>query len=234
MRPESLALALRVAVGEFRAAVTTAPPDAPVPTCPGWTVDQLTAHVGQVFTLVADWIRTGRRRAPTPVPAASLDHFTVSAETLLDLLDPRQAARPCATWCPWDHTLGFWIRRMAHEAVIHRADAESALGAISPVPAELAADGVHELLTLWLGTRQPPRVTGEHVVRLEVPGRTWTIGLNPWVIDYHEGAEPDVVLRGPASALDLWLWGRGDAAELTVEGDRSAVAALRAAVAAVT
>jgi len=54
------------------------------------------------------------------------------------------------------------------------------------------------------------------------------------VIDFCAGAEPDAVLRGPASALDLWLWGRGDAAELTVEGDRSAVAALRFAVAAVT
>ncbi|MCO1582481.1 maleylpyruvate isomerase family mycothiol-dependent enzyme [Crossiella sp. SN42] len=234
MRPEALHTALDTAVAEFQAAVTSAGPAAPVPTCPGWTADALTAHLASVFGLVADWIRTGRRRQPRPVPASAPDAFATASATLLELLGPGQADRPCPTWCPWDRTIGFWLRRMAHEAVIHRVDAESALGVVTPVPAELAADGVDEVLTLWLGAHQPPVVSGEHVVRLEVPGREWTVGLNPSVVDFCDGAEPEAVLRGPASALDLWLWGRGGAAGLTVEGDPAAVAALRSAVAAVT
>ena len=32
--------------------------------------------------------------------------------------------------------------------------------------------------------------------------------------------EPDVVIDGPAAALDAWLWHRGDDADLSVAGDR--------------
>ena len=43
--------------------------------------------------------------------------------------------------------------------------------------------------------------------------------------------EPSVVLRGAASALDLWLWGRGPLDQITVEGDAGVAANLRAAAA---
>jgi hypothetical protein len=44
-------------------------------------------------------------------------------------------------------------------------------------------------------------------------------------------AEPDVVVDGPAAALDLWLWGRGDDEEISVAGDRSVLERFRALVA---
>ena len=43
--------------------------------------------------------------------------------------------------------------------------------------------------------------------------------------------EPDVVVDGPAAALDLWLWSRGDDAEVSVVGDESTYARFRAIVA---
>ena len=42
--------------------------------------------------------------------------------------------------------------------------------------------------------------------------------------------EPDVVVDGPAAALDLWLWNRGDDAEISVVGDEAVLARFRAIV----
>ena len=43
--------------------------------------------------------------------------------------------------------------------------------------------------------------------------------------------EPDVVVDGPAAALDLWLWDRGGDEEVSVAGDRSVFERFRAVVA---
>ena len=45
-----------------------------------------------------------------------------------------------------------------------------------------------------------------------------------------ETVEPDVVVDGPAAALDLWLWSRGDDADLSVVGDQDVLARFRAVV----
>ena len=55
-----------------------------------------------------------------------------------------------ATWWPPDQTVGFWLRRMAHETSIHRRDVESAVGAETPVAPDLAVDGIDEVLALML------------------------------------------------------------------------------------
>ena len=45
----------------------------------------------------------------------------------------------------------FWIRRMAQETVIHRVDAELALGEpFAPIPDDLALDGIDEVLERFL------------------------------------------------------------------------------------
>ncbi|HYF71298.1 MAG TPA: hypothetical protein VD864_00680, partial [Nocardioides sp.] len=44
------------------------------------------------------------------------------------------------------------------------------------------------------------------------------------------GEEPDVVVDGPAAALDAWLWHRGDEAEIRVAGDRAVYEHFRRAV----
>ena len=76
----------------------------------------------------------------------------------LELLDRAYAAltskfaarRPeeqAYTWYSPDQRVGFWIRRMAQETVIHRVDAELADGELlAAIPADLAADGIDELL----------------------------------------------------------------------------------------
>jgi hypothetical protein len=46
-----------------------------------------------------------------------------------------------------------------------------------------------------------------------------------------EGTEPDLVVDGPAAALDLWLWNRGGDGEIAVAGDRGVLERFRAVVA---
>src|SRR5207249_9694895 len=63
----------------------------------------------------------------------------------------RQPSDPAGTWYDPDQTVGFWIRRMAQETVIHRIDAELGTGLpVTPVPDDLAADGIDEVLKRML------------------------------------------------------------------------------------
>ncbi len=41
------------------------------------------------------------------------------------------------------------------------------------------------------------------------------------MLDGLDGVEPDAVIRGPASEIDLWLWRRGDLAMTSIDGDRT-------------
>jgi uncharacterized protein (TIGR03083 family) len=202
------------------------------------TVGDLLVHVGSIHRMVTQWIARGARPAGwecSPGDADPVDWYRIGAAALIAALDPARAAAPAATWCPWDRTLGFWVRRMAHETAVHRVDAQAANGSPAPLEAGLAADGVDEVLTLWLGCHQPPGVhTSGKAVTLRVPGREWTVALHEGIVDYCPQADPAAVVSGSPSAVDLWLWGRVGEEQVSVEGDVSVVRALRAAVAAAT
>ncbi|WNV83224.1 maleylpyruvate isomerase family mycothiol-dependent enzyme [Umezawaea sp. Da 62-37] len=238
MDPHALADVLRADAEAFAAAAGPVPLDRPVPRCDGMTVEGLVRHLGGIHRLVARWATDGRRPATWddgPEAAELLDWYRIGAAALLVVLDPERAGEPAATWSAWDGTLGFWLRRMAHETAVHRVDAQAASGPAAPLDARLAADGVDEVLRLWLGTHQPPRVHADgRAIALRVPGREWTVALHPGVVDFCDGADPDAVVTGSSSAVDLWLWGRAGEEDLSIEGDPAVARALRAAVAAVT
>ncbi|MGB5566739.1 MAG: hypothetical protein WBN93_10450, partial [Acidimicrobiia bacterium] len=109
-----------------------------------------------------------------------------------------------------------------------------------------AADGVDEILTVMM-SGAPSWATlelGRRVARLEIPGRSWTVrlgsfsGVSPTsrtvytdeptleLVGPH--AEFQTVVSGPAAALDQWLWGRASFRDVTVQGDRSIAAEVRA------
>ncbi len=238
MDAHALAGALRTEVAAFAVAAELSPGDRPVPGCPGMSVADLVRHVGSVHRLVTRWVTRGSRPTEWPCDpngADPVDWYRVGAASLIAVLDPTRAAEPAATWCPWDRTVGFWLRRMAHETAVHRVDAQAATGLAAPLEPALAVDGIEEVLRLWLGCHLPPGAHTEgRAVTLRVPGREWTVALHEQVVDYCPQADPAAVVSGSASALDLWLWGRAPLADLSVEGDEAVVHALRAAVAAAT
>jgi uncharacterized protein (TIGR03083 family) len=248
----------------LRAAATAAGPEglaAPVPTCPGWTVADLTRHVGQVYLHKTLAMRMGdfpeeQNWPPAELedlpPLALLDRAYADLTTELITRDPDS---PAPTWYKPEPTVGFWRRRMAQETVIHRLDAELAARAatgraVSPVPDDIAADGVDEVLVRFLGygsTAWPDefaalagprleRADGDDTVLVEMDGATWTVRPRPDHVDVQARAGGDVhaaVAGGPVPLL-LWLWGRGGEGCVSVSGDPAWAGYLRRLLVATT
>ena len=127
-------------------------------------------------------------------------------------------------------TSRFWFRRQAHEATVHRWDAEDAVGITpTPIDIDLAADGIAEYLEVYL-----PRVhrnsgltgAGEsfHIHRTDGPGE-WLVRFEPsGATVTAEHAKADVALRGPAEELLLVLWRRRPASSVELFGSEAALA----------
>jgi uncharacterized protein (TIGR03083 family) len=215
----------------------------PIPTCPEWTLRQLVTHVGRAHRWAAEITRT-RSDAFIPfrdVPEGKLpdDHaerlawLRAGAALIVD------AVREAGGDLVWTFTgpapAGFWIRRMAHETLVHRADAQLA-ASDEPEPAidaEVAADAIDEWLTLLSGgfaganERSAPLPAGAvlhiHATDSGLGGR------GEWMIRHDEGGlivEPghgkgDAALSGPAASLLLVLMRRRPVSDpaVTVYGD---------------
>jgi uncharacterized protein (TIGR03083 family) len=227
---------------DFVDAVEKAGFDAAVPTCPEWTVRELVQHVGYVHRWAATYVRDCRTAVltdeeeeeavgPMPPDAALVDWFQAGHTALVDLLRAAPAALACWHFLPADSPLSFWARRQAHETTIHRADLQGAVGDIADADADLAIDGIDELLMGFYATRRgrlrcdTPSSLAVHVTdgaRCDGP-RSWTVSMSQAGATITRGVpEPtDCTLRGPASALYLALWNRRATTDLDVHGDGS-------------
>jgi uncharacterized protein (TIGR03083 family) len=138
---------------------------------------------------------------------------------------------PSATWWPPDQTVGFWARRMAHETAIHRIDAELAAGTATPIDADLATDGVDEILLIMLAgdwSEAPDEAATGQRVAIATGGRTWLVGLEREAVKVaaDEGAR-DATIEGDPSDVVLWLWGRAPDDRVGSSGDAAALRVLR-------
>jgi uncharacterized protein (TIGR03083 family) len=210
-----------------------------VPSCPGWTGADLATHVGAVYLHKVECIRTGAQPDPWapdlgPDPLATLDEAYRKLSLEFAAHDPSDKA---ASWYEPDQTVGFWIRRMAQETVIHRIDAELAAGlAPLPAPADLAADGIDEVLVCFLAygsVAYPDEVAdlmtdGDGAtVRLDTESGSWLVQLGPDVVTVERGsADADAVIRGPEDAVLRWLWRRVGNAAVELDGNRAVVGKL--------
>lgn len=226
--------------GAFRAAVSQPDPAAAVPSCPEWTVRDLTVHLGRVYTFVREVLETGKKPPhQQPRPAGNdvlpwFDEVSAAVQTRLGEADPASSAW---NWSTQPKLAGFWPRRMAHETAVHRWDAQLVSGTAEPVEAELAADGVTEVLDTWLPSgRATSQAGATGVVRLDALDldRTWLIRLRAEgiilldesaVLD--ESADAQTVVGATASDLLLALWGRRTASSLSVAGDPARFVALQ-------
>ena len=230
----------------LRAVVATGP-GAAVPTCPGWTVADLTRHVGEVYLHKTLAMREGVEPDPWPPqeladepPLALLDRAYAG---LVEEFAAHQPEDPAGSWYTPDQTVGFWIRRMAQETVIHRIDAELGTGQpVTPVPADLAVDGIDELLKVFVAYSVAE--WGDYFTGILAgsPGRTYTVradgaawrartGPGRFAVEDGPGDDPaDVTVSGPPAAVLRWLWNReaaGEPSGVTVEGPPEAVQELR-------
>jgi uncharacterized protein (TIGR03083 family) len=239
-----LLAALR-AEGDALAAAAGRDLAAAVPTCPGWTVADLVLHTGMVHRHKTEIVRgrllTPPRPWPPPAPAASelVGWYRDGLQELATVLEREDPAIPVWTWYEPDRTVGFWRRHMAHETTVHRADAESAHGEPAPVPADVAVDGIDELLDVMFVPDlegEPVGGRGEslHLHATDAEGE-WLLRLLPTGAEVERGhGKGDVAARATASDLYLWLYGRVPVDRLEVFGDAAVPARVRELAAQVT
>jgi uncharacterized protein (TIGR03083 family) len=134
-------------------------PALPIPACPGWTLRQLATHVGRAHRWATQIVATRSdefiefRSVPDgKLPDGLAERgrwLTAGAARLLDAL---RAAGDDPVWAFGELLpAGFWARRMAHETLVHCADAQLAAGDEVSIPAEIAADAIDEWLTTMSG-----------------------------------------------------------------------------------
>jgi uncharacterized protein (TIGR03083 family) len=230
----------------LRSAAAGSDPSAQVPSCPGWTVDDLVRHVAMVYLHKVESMRTGELPKQWPPDTSAEEPFALfdrAYAALVDELAARDDAAPSPTWYDPDQTVGFWVRRMAQETVIHRVDAELAADLpVAPIPADLAADGIAEVLEVFLSyaTRTWPEdfsdLGGDLSVLVAAGGARWLVRLHEGSVrvDADRAGQAAAQVSGEPSAVLRWLWRRADDSAVRIDGDADAVARLRALMAEAT
>ncbi|MFF4646648.1 maleylpyruvate isomerase family mycothiol-dependent enzyme [Streptomyces sp. NPDC001389] len=214
----------------------------PVPTCPGWDLTDLARHAGSVHRWFSVLLR---RRIQAPPTSREVDlRLPERADGYADWLEQGAAEAaevfagtdldaPMWVWGADGHAR-FWVRRMLFETLVHRVDAERALGLPSAIGLARGRDGVDEFLTnLPFAALFAPKVAhlrgANRSIRFECTDTdgSWLVRLRPdgfgTVPEGTAGEEPaEAVVRAPAAELLLLLYGRLDRSAATVEahGDR--------------
>jgi uncharacterized protein (TIGR03083 family) len=206
-----------------------------VPSCPGWSVSDLVAHLGFVHRYVTRIIRERLPEPPDtsdltflglptnlqgwpmpenapnrgPVPVGLIDWFADGAFALESLFRNCDPGETVWTWSR-EQSTGFWLRMQTIEAAVHRWDAESAIGVAQPVEAELAGDAVGQTFEVMAPARrargQAPPGSGERFRIRQTDGTgNWTVHFEGDEIRLTESAEPCDVELA-GTASDLMLF----------------------------
>lgn len=195
----------------------------PVPTCPGWDLNQLLRHVGRGDRWAAQIVRERLQEfldfrsveggKPPPDPADAASWLRGGAQRLVDAVELTGVETPVWTFLG-QRPANWWVRRRLHEVAVHRADAAIALGAEFTLAADVAADGITEWLervAIQAGAQGAPLPLGDgETLHLHAtdPGLgeagEWTIGVDAGRITWaHEHGKGTAALRGGATELLL-------------------------------
>ncbi len=209
-----------------------------VPCCPGWDVAEVVWHVAVVYEHKVRVITDNAW--PDPWPPADFDGrdeivFLRQAKAdLMTAFADHPADEQTTTFSADDTSVGFWIRRMALEAAIHRYDAEAAHGEVTAIPEDIALDGIDEILHVMLaGPWWESRVETEHpldaTIAVESGERRWLCDVrrSAVIVDDDSEVSADATVAGDPQELFLWLWGRVDDAAVGFTGDEPLVPEFR-------
>ncbi|RSS81844.1 maleylpyruvate isomerase family mycothiol-dependent enzyme [Streptomyces sp. WAC06614] len=215
---------------------------APVPTCPGWTLADLTRHVGSVHRWFTVLLRRRVQERPTgrdvdldlPASPQGLPGWLADgAAQAAEVFAATDLDAPMWAWGRDQHAR-FWVRRMHYETLVHRADAELARGLAPRIDLASAVDGVDEFLTnLPFAAPFAPGTSAlrgdGQVIRFGCTDHDaqWAVQLRPDDFgplpgDGHALGGASTTVSAPAAELLLFLYGRLPASHgaLRIQGDR--------------
>ena len=195
--------------------------DAPVPSCPGWTVGDLVAHLTGVHwswaTIVEELRQERLTEADAPEPTTDL--LAAGREQAARLVRVLAAADPAASCWTWaaQQDVAFVLRHQVQEAAVHHWDLANAVHAPWSMDPVAAADAVSEFLTCSVSTDAAhygaesgtAALGGTVVLHATDTDDVWTVtdGASPGALAWVRGGDGPAV-QGKASELLLWLYER--------------------------
>jgi uncharacterized protein (TIGR03083 family) len=206
----------------------------PVPCCPGWTVADVVSHLATVYEHKVRVMADNAWPQPwPPEDAETLPPAEALAEAkarLFEEFSHHEVGDATTTFSAADTTIGFWVRRMALEVAVHRYDAELARADPTPIPDDIALDGVDEVLRVMLGGpwwdgRVATRHPVDAVVGVEAKGQRWlcAVATSSVAITGEDSAQRPspaaVTICGDPESVFLWLWGRVGDERVAFDGD---------------
>jgi uncharacterized protein (TIGR03083 family) len=221
-------------------------PDGHIPWSDRWRVGTVARHVAGTHHVVAQVI-AGRPDADFGLFAALVspekndpsfpDWFAQGTAQLLAELGSVEPGLACWNFHDGrEGQVGFWARRMMHESIVHRWDAQmGAFGTADPIESDTAADGIDEFLEVFVDiTRSQANSPPGPNILIETgdSSASWTVGLSAGGRTVRRGTDDaEIQVRGNASDILLILWGRvaelPDSVEVVgLVGDSTALAAL--------
>ena len=207
-----------------------------VPACPGWTGRDLLEHITQVQRM---WAYNTRRGGAAPDQATrpsrdpDADPVTAARAATQELLATFADVGPDAvTYVWWNEaqrdTVFQSMRRQAHEATMHRVDAEQTAGVVSQIDAIVAADGIGEFFERMLDRKNPIPGAGDSAL-VEVlandVGQHWfvTSGPSGFQLEPEPIGPISATITAPAAELYVVLWRRRGWHDLAFDGDLDTV-----------
>lgn len=210
----------------------------PVPGLNRWKVRDVAAHLGGVHRW-ATRIVTNRSMDGPGFTKSKLDEtelcdwFDEGVEQLLLAFKANPLDDPCPNFNPGsEKTVGWWARRQAHETTVHRSDIERALEQTTPIPPEVAIDGIDEYLDVFVRTRGKQGLRGPLMLATTKPSSAWTLtpADRPGRVDVSSGRANGVSneISGAPEDLLLMLWGRRplEATAFEIRGDADVTTSL--------
>jgi len=224
------------------AILTRAEPALRVSTCPDWTLSDLALHVGRAHRWAQ---RITETRAQEPIDMSAVDlglpatttrygaWLCFGAAAFSAAVHSAGTRTPVWSWSD-DHSVGFWLRKITHDTIIHRIDAELTVGLRPSLPPKTASDGIADLLaaitTLSAAGHPDPifgglRGRGETLqLQATDTGDEWFVTRMPEGVRWTPGrGEADAIVRGNAFDLLLALYRRAPIRVVDVVGDESLV-----------
>lgn len=198
----------------------------PVPSCPGWDVADLVAHVTDVqwfwATIVEERLPEPPHEDRRPPRAPQADLIPALAAQTAHLVRALRQAEPATrvwTWAPAQQDVAFVARHQVQEAAVHHWDAANAAGQAIAIERPAAVDSIEEFLTFSVSSdadpADPPRspLGGRFALRCTDGPEAWTLndGAAPGTVRFEAGAAAGIpAVQGSASDLLLWLYRRLD------------------------